>query len=82
MGGDVDYEHKTLVVVQRARAKVKGVGSLTGAALGGTTLPEALTVHPLGRPGMEVCETTVCRVVALGTHGQTLGVEKVELVSR
>lgn len=33
--------------------KTKGgrVGSLTGAALGGKTLPELVTVHPLGNPG-------------------------------
>ena len=46
--------------------------------LGGTTLPDELIVHPLGRPEMLVttAEPVVVRIlsVALGTHGHTLGV--------
>ena len=56
--------------------------SLTGAALGGTTLPDADTVQPLGRPGYVVTVApTVCRVVGLGTHGYPLWTT-VEEVSR
>jgi len=88
VGGAVDCRIKVSNVVQiAARAKCgnmvvqkttknskqKGYGSLTGAELGGTTLPELDTVHPLGRPGIEVCTVELWRVVALGTQGQTLG---------
>lgn len=46
---------------------LKGGGSLTGAALGAITLPEALTVQPLGSPGMDVETVPVAKVV--GVHG-------------
>jgi len=48
-------------------------GSLTGAALGGTTLPELVTVHPAGRSGyvVDVDCGLVWRVV--GVHPPAFG---------
>lgn len=64
-------------------ARRGGGSSLTGAALGGTTLPDAVTVHPEGRPGIAVPVWGVvgCSVVALGTQGHTLGRLTVEAES-
>lgn len=48
-------------------------GSLTGAALGGTTFPELVTVHPAGKPGyvVAVAVELVSRVV--GVHPPAFG---------
>ena len=60
---------------------MNGRVSLTGAALGGTTFPDPVTVHPLGKPGYVVTVTPcVCSVVASGTHGYPV-CAKVEVVS-
>ena len=50
-----------------------GGGSLTGAALGGRTLPELVTLQPSGRPGyvVTVGVPLVARVV--GVHPPALG---------
>ncbi len=44
-------------------------GSREGARLGGSTLPELVTVHPLGRPGKaEAARVLVAIVVGVDTH--------------
>ena len=69
-GWDVAWRY---VLVSMARREERNVGKvlLTGAKLGGTTLPESETDHPLGSPG-GVPKVCVGAAVALVTQGYTL----------
>ena len=48
-------------------------GSLTGAALGGRTFPELVTVHPSGRPGYVVTVGTPLVCMVVGVQSPVLG---------
>lgn len=54
--------------------KPRGGGNLlTGAELGGRTLPVSVTVQPLGKPGYVVgTDLVVWKVTGLAAHGTTL----------
>lgn len=69
--GYVDYDtHVSNVITKAMISKRKRGCVLTGAELGGTTLPVSETVQPAGRPGIEVAAETEEVVMLLPeTHG-------------